>query len=109
MDRLVLRLVASCAVACAAATTQPGCRHAAPPVTSSAPPPFYSRRLDDGGIAIRAHASVSERALVEARARLELLLHGAPRLRRNLEARGYELHIIGLEQFASDLPEYASK
>jgi hypothetical protein len=52
---------------------------------------------------------VSERALGAARDRVELLLAGAPRLRRNLEAGHFELHVIGLEQFPSDLPEFAGK
>ena len=104
-----LGLVSGCVVGCAVARAPGGDHQPAPRATSSAPSPFYTQRLDDGGIPIRAHASVSKRALLEARERLERLLHDAPRLRRNLEARGYELHIIGLEQFASDLPEYRSK
>jgi len=78
---------------------------AAPPK----PTGFYSQRVDSGAIPILGSAKVSRRGLEAARDRLETILHDAPRLRRNLEARGYELHVLALEEFPSDLPEYASK
>ena len=77
--------------------------------TSQTPATFYSQRVDDRGIPILGHHSVSAPAMRAARDRLELLLHAAPRLRRNLEAGNYELHVLGLAQFPSDLPEYRSK
>jgi hypothetical protein len=67
---------------------------------------FYSKRLRDGAIPILAHASVADEALFAARDRLRRALERAPKLRRNLESQGFELHIQGLRQFASDLPEY---
>jgi hypothetical protein len=99
-------------------------RSAAPPVvspmTSLAAPPsanevetlspplrdFYSKRLRDGEIPILAHASVSDDALYAARDRLRRAFQHAPKLRRNLVDQGFELHVQGLRQFASDLPEF---
>ena len=69
---------------------------------------FYGKRLRDGSIPILAHASVADEALFAARDRLQRALAHAPKLRRNLESQGFELHIQGLRQFASDLPEYRS-
>jgi hypothetical protein len=70
---------------------------------------FYGKRLREGGIPILAHGSVSDEALQVARDHLRRMLEHAPALRRNLEARGHELHVIGLRQFTSDLPEYRSE
>jgi hypothetical protein len=67
---------------------------------------FYGKRLREGSIPILAHASVADEALFAARDRLRRALAQAPRLRRNLESQGFELHIQGLRQFASDLPEF---
>jgi hypothetical protein len=77
-----------------------------PPIASGV---FYSQRVNDRGIPILSHRIVSGQAMLAARDRLELLLHAAPRLRRNLEAGKYQLHIFALSQFPSDLPEYRSK
>jgi hypothetical protein len=67
---------------------------------------FYGKRLLDGRIPILAHASVSDEGLLAARERLERLLAGAPKLRANLESSGYELHVSGLRQYTSELPEF---
>jgi hypothetical protein len=67
---------------------------------------FYGKRLMDGAIPILAHVDVSDEALEAARERLERLLSHAPRIRRNLEALGYSLHVSGLQQQTSDLPEF---
>jgi len=67
---------------------------------------FYGKRLREGGIPILGHASVSDEALFAARDRLRRILEHAPKIRHNLEARGHELHIVGLRQFTSDLPEH---
>lgn len=81
------------------------CSGAAHPVSSE----FYSQRLDDDGIPILGHATVTPAGMREARARLDQVLHDAPRIRRNLVARGYQLHVAALAQFPSDLPEYRGK
>ena len=98
------------ALAAASTTAHVRVAHAggADAVETVSPPKdgFYGKRLRDGKIAILGHASVSDEALLAARDRLERLLRGAPKIRANLEAAGYELHVIGLRQFASDLPEY---
>jgi hypothetical protein len=67
---------------------------------------FYGKRLREGGIPILGHASVSDEGLLAARDCLHRILEHAPKIRRNLEARGHELHVIGLRQFTSDLPEH---
>jgi hypothetical protein len=110
------RFIVASALAFLASCTPP----VAPPV--AAPPPaapvseveavtpplrgFYGKRLLEGGIPILAHASVSDEALFAARERLRRILERAPKIRRNLEARGHELHVVGLRQFTSDLPEH---
>jgi hypothetical protein len=71
--------------------------------------PFYSQQAMSGRIPVRAHASVSAEGLTSARDHLDTVLRNAPRLRRNLETQGYELHVLGLRQFPSDLPEYAGR
>ena len=37
---------------------------------------------------------------------MRLVLDHAPEIRRNLEAHAFELHVVGLRQFTSDLPEH---
>lgn len=105
-------ILAACVLAGLAACAPP----AAPPVVAApvseieilSPPlrGFFGKRLREGGIPILAHASVSDEAFFAARERLQRVLEHAPLIRRNLEARGHELHLIGLRQFTSDLPEY---
>jgi hypothetical protein len=67
---------------------------------------FYAKRIYSGKIPILAHASVSDEALFAARGRLERLLGHAPKVRESLESAKHEVHLIGLRQFASDLPEF---
>jgi hypothetical protein len=102
----------------AAVTSLLGCATAPPirPVASAAPseiepidPPlegFYAKRLREGGIPVLGHASVSDEGLRAARDRLRRMLANAPKLRANLEAARHELHVVGLRQFTSDLPEH---
>lgn len=70
---------------------------------------FYPKHIELGGIAIRAHASVSDEALSLTRDRLARVLEHAPRIRRNLERNHFEVHVSGLRQQASDLPEFARR
>jgi hypothetical protein len=104
------------------ATTLAGCvsyatpRRGVSPAEARAPagiervdPPqagFYGKRVWYGHIPVLAHESVSDDALLEARDRLDRLLSRAPRLLDNLERERFELHVIGLHQFTSDLPEH---
>ena len=66
---------------------------------------FYTKRLDDDGIVIRAHHDVADEALTEAKQRLEMMLTNLPSVRSNLVNAGAEIHIIGRNQATSDLPE----
>jgi hypothetical protein len=66
---------------------------------------FYAKRVDYAGIAIKAHASVDDRALVRARDKVARMLGSLAAVRANLAAAGAELHIIGAAQSTSDLPE----
>ena len=66
---------------------------------------FYAKRLRFGGIDIKSHPSIDDRALLAARGKLEQMLRRIPAVRANLAAAGAELHIIGAEQATSDLPE----
>jgi hypothetical protein len=125
IKRTLLALLASCAPAAVPPTSSgqgsaptprtlapsaslPDARTSTPTLHRLSPPrdAFYSKELDDGAIRILAHASVSDEAMLVAQAKLERLLARAPRIRRNLEAAEHELHVIGLRQFASDLPEH---
>ncbi|MEI7900521.1 MAG: hypothetical protein WCK89_09715 [bacterium] len=67
---------------------------------------FFSKRLDYGGIAIKAHQDVSDAALLEGQSRLAMMLAQLPGVCRRLGEKGAELHIIGRNQGTSDLPEY---
>src|SRR5437016_8035492 len=67
---------------------------------------FFSKRLVFQGIPIKAHESVSDQALIEARSRLTTMFEHLPNALKNLAAAGAELHIIGKDQVTSDLPEH---
>ena len=56
---------------------------------------FYSKRLPVRGIAILAHASVSDAAVEEAGRRIERLVGRSPGIAANLAALGVEMHVIG--------------
>jgi hypothetical protein len=70
------------------------------------PSEFYSQNLDCGGLPIRAHRSVSRRALRFACGNVNLMLRHIPNVRANLIAAGVEVHIIGRKQKLTDLPEF---
>jgi hypothetical protein len=71
---------------------------------------FFSKRLDYGGIPIKAHQVVSDDALRECYARLQAMLSNLGPYREivmsNLSRSGVELHIIGCDQVTTDLPEW---
>lgn len=66
---------------------------------------FYAKRVQYAGIAIKSHAAVDDRALIAAQGKLARMLDSLPVVRANLAAAGAELHVIGVEQSTSDLPE----
>src|SRR5208282_1107544 len=79
-----------------------------PPAIEAINPPeagFYGRVLDMEGILIKAHAEVSDAAMLEAYRRLSRLLEHIPQARSNLVSAGVEFHIIGKNQMMVDLPE----
>jgi hypothetical protein len=81
-----------------------------PPTTPTTPTSsFYSKHIQLGGISIMGHASVSDEALGLARDRLERMLAHAPRIRRNLEQNHFEIHVSGLRQLPSDVPEFRQR
>lgn len=67
---------------------------------------FFSKKLDCGGIPIKAHRDVADEALFEAKKRLGKMLENLPEVRKKLHEAGTELHIIGRNQVTSDLPEF---
>ncbi len=67
---------------------------------------FFAKRLDCGGIIIKAPSAVSDAAMLEAKRRIDTLLRHLPDARRNMVKAGAELHIIGKDQVTSDLPEF---
>ena len=79
----------------------------APGIEAIDPPEldFYAKRAQYGGIAIKSHASVDDRALAAARDRVARMLRSLPVVQANLASAGAELHIIGAGQATSDLPE----
>lgn len=95
----------------ACAASRPAPLPATPVVTSEvervepAIDAFYGKRLRAGSTVILGHASVSDDAFIATRATLEQVLGRAPKIRENLERARFEVHIMGLRQFASDLPE----
>jgi len=97
----VALLVASLSAAPAAPAQAGGVEMLAEPIDG-----FYGKRLMDGRIPILGHVSVSDAALVAARERLDRLIGHAPKLRANLEAARWEVHVSALAQYTSDLPEF---
>jgi alpha-glucosidase len=69
---------------------------------------FFTKELDYFGIPIKAPADVDDKALFEARRRMDQELKHIPNARYNLKIAGAELHIIGKYQNTSDLPEWRS-
>lgn len=71
---------------------------------------FFSKELIYHGIPIKANEVVSDTAVYEAYRRVSRLLADLvvrqPMLISNLVESGVELHIIGLHQVTSDLPEF---
>jgi hypothetical protein len=71
---------------------------------------FFSKELFYHGIPIKANEVVSDAAMYEAYRRIDMLLTNLlvrqPMLISNLLASGVELHIIGVHQVTSDLPEF---
>ena len=69
---------------------------------------FFSKEIVALGVPIRAHASVSDGALVTAADRLSRMLRHLPTaVLERLEKRGAAFHVIGVGQGTSDLPEHA--
>ena len=83
-----------------AGDTPPGIEALNPPQAG-----FYGRVLNMEGIPIKAHAEVSDAAMLEACRRLRRLLENIPQARSNLVSAGAEFHIIGKNQMMVDLPE----
>lgn len=77
-------------------------------ITAIDPPErgFYSQQLDVFGTRVKAHAVVSEAAMLEAGRRLRQLLGSAPAVAANLASAGAEMHVIGRGQNVTDLPMY---
>ena len=67
---------------------------------------FYSKQLDVFGTFVKAHATVSDEAVLEAERRLTRLLGSAPAIAANLASPGAEMHVIGRSQKVTDLPMY---
>ena len=76
-------------------------------VKSLVPSPFFGKELNVMGVPIRAHASVTDAALVVAGDRLSRMLRNIPTaVHDRLRNRGAAFHIIGVGQTTSDLPEH---
>jgi len=83
------------------------------PVIITLRPPaqdFFSKELVYDGIPIKANEVVSDAAMYEAYRRMNMLLRNLlvkqPTLISNLLESHVELHIIGVHQVTSDLPEF---
>ena len=76
-------------------------------VKSLVPSPFFGKELVVMGVPIRAHASVTDAALIVAGDRLSRMLRNIPTaVHDRLRNRGASFHIIGVGQVTSDLPEH---
>jgi hypothetical protein len=76
-------------------------------VRSLVPSPFFGKELDVMGVPVRAHASVTDAALIVAGDRLSRMLRNIPTaVHDRLRHRGAAFHIIGVGQVTSDLPEH---
>lgn len=68
---------------------------------------FFGKEVDVLGVPVRAHASVSDAAVVVAADRLSRMLRHMPTaVRDRLARRGASFHVIGIGQGTSDLPEH---
>jgi hypothetical protein len=67
---------------------------------------FFGKRLMVRGVAVMAHADVSDAALEEAAQRISRQLRRAPEIAANLRLLGVQMHVIGKDQQVTDLPEY---
>jgi hypothetical protein len=67
---------------------------------------FFGKRLMVRGVAVMAHADVSDAALEEAAQRINRQLRRAPEIAANLRLLGVQMHVIGKDQQVTDLPEY---
>ena len=69
---------------------------------------FFSKEVRACGVPIRAHECVSDAALAVAADRLSRMLRHMPStVLERLERRGAALHVIGVRQGVSSLPEHA--
>jgi len=69
---------------------------------------FFSKEIVVHGVPIRAHACVTDAALLVAADRLgRMLRYLPPPVLERLQRRGACLHVIGTDQGCSDLPEHA--
>mmetsp|Transcript_36927 Transcript_36927/g.61200 ORF Transcript_36927/g.61200 Transcript_36927/m.61200 type:complete len:499 (+) Transcript_36927:65-1561(+) len=69
---------------------------------------FFAKEIQTLGVPIRAHASVSDAAMVVAADRLSRMLRNLPEpVISRLQNRGAAFHIIGIDQGTTDLPEHA--
>lgn len=69
---------------------------------------FFSKRLTVGRVPVMSHADASDDAVKTVRDVLGKLLTNAPRLRRNLEANGMQVHVSAYGHRVSDLPQLRS-
>ncbi|GAB3933659.1 VHL beta domain-containing protein [Mucilaginibacter myungsuensis] len=67
---------------------------------------FYSKYLNNNGIAIRSSTVVEDRALTVAADKISMMLARTPAIKQNLKQWGAEVHIIGKDQQTTDLPEF---
>ncbi len=67
---------------------------------------FFTKYVDYDGIKIRSAAVVSDSALLIAANKIQMMLTRMPVAKSNLSVCQVELHIIGKDQYTSDLPEF---
>lgn len=79
------------------------------PIERIAPPEqgFFSKKLNCHGILIKSHLIVDDKALQEAATRVWSEIGRSPGIIFNMTQAHAEVHIIGKDQFPSDLPELA--
>jgi len=69
--------------------------------------PFYKKYLSADGLPIVSSEKVSDFALLEARYLVKLMLAKRPDIRKAMIANGSRLIVIGVNEYSTDIPEYA--
>lgn len=103
---LILAVVAGLASIGRAEPAEPQYEVVSPPVALGVPD-FYAKYVDAGGYPIVASAAVDDYALKEAAFLVDTLLARRPDVREALVTGGSRMCILGVNEYTTDLPDFA--